>query len=99
MCRMAWCYFNSKGCVNVRRNEKEGIVSFVGTVEDITRDIFRVRVHLNEKSDEKGSILVNCTQSGKIRKHQIVIIVGDVVDVEVSTHDFSRGRITFRRQS
>ena len=85
----------------MRRNEKEGIVSFVGTVEDVTRDIFRVRVHLNEndKSDEKGSILVNCTQSGKIRKHQIVIIVGDVVDIEVSTHDFSRGRITFRRQS
>jgi translation initiation factor IF-1 len=36
--------------------------------------------------------------SGKIRKHFIKIIPGDIVTVEMSPYDLSRGRITFRRK-
>lgn len=34
--------------------------------------------------------------SGKMRKNRIRILPGDRVQVEVSTYDLSRGRITYR---
>lgn len=34
--------------------------------------------------------------AGKIRKHFIRILPGDVVTVEVSPYDLTKGRITFR---
>ena len=34
--------------------------------------------------------------SGKMRKHRIRILPGDRVQVEVSSYDLSRGRITYR---
>lgn len=33
---------------------------------------------------------------GKMKQHKIKVIVGDKVKVEVSPHDLTRGRITFR---
>jgi len=34
--------------------------------------------------------------SGKIRKNYIRVLLGDVVKVELSAYDLSRGRITYR---
>ena len=34
--------------------------------------------------------------SGKIRKHNINILLGDDVEVEMSPYDLTKGRITFR---
>lgn len=34
--------------------------------------------------------------SGKMRVHRISILPGDVVDVELSPYDLTKGRITFR---
>ncbi len=34
--------------------------------------------------------------SGKIRKHNIRVLLGDTVKVELSPYDLTRGRITFR---
>ena len=34
--------------------------------------------------------------SGKMRKQHIRVLVGDKVKVELSPHDLTRGRITFR---
>jgi translation initiation factor IF-1 len=34
--------------------------------------------------------------SGKIRKHNINILLGDQVEVEMSPYDLTKGRITFR---
>jgi len=34
--------------------------------------------------------------SGKLRKHFIRITVGDVVKMEMNTHDLDKARITFR---
>ncbi|MCR3905940.1 translation initiation factor IF-1 [Peloplasma aerotolerans] len=36
--------------------------------------------------------------SGKIRMHNIRILPGDKVTVELSPYDLSRGRITYRRK-
>lgn len=35
--------------------------------------------------------------SGKMRKHGIKILLGDIVELEFSPYDLSRGRITRRR--
>ena len=34
--------------------------------------------------------------SGKIRKHNINILQGDKVDIEISPYDLTKGRITYR---
>ncbi|MGI9568839.1 MAG: translation initiation factor IF-1 [Desulfobulbia bacterium] len=36
--------------------------------------------------------------SGKMRQNYIKILQGDVVDVEISTYDLSKGRITYRHK-
>jgi translation initiation factor IF-1 len=36
--------------------------------------------------------------SGKIRKNNINILIGDKVDVDISPYDLSRARITFRHK-
>ena len=36
--------------------------------------------------------------SGKIRMNNIRILPGDIVTVELSTYDLTRGRITYRRK-
>ena len=36
--------------------------------------------------------------SGKMRKYYIRVLLGDVVTVEMSPYDLSRGRITFRHK-
>jgi translation initiation factor IF-1 len=41
---------------------------------------------------------VFATISGKIRKFNINIAVGDLVDVEITPYDLTRGRITFRHK-
>lgn len=38
-----------------------------------------------------------CTISGKIRKNFIRIVPGDMVDVEISPYDLTKGRITRRK--
>lgn len=36
--------------------------------------------------------------SGKMRMHKITIIPGDLVDVEISPYDLSKGRIMYRHK-
>ena len=35
--------------------------------------------------------------AGKIRKHYIRIMVGDIVTVEISPYDLTKGRIVYRK--
>jgi len=44
--------------------------------------------------DDGSKILAHT--SGKMRRYRISILPGDRVDVEMSTHDLSRGRIVYR---
>lgn len=39
---------------------------------------------------------INCTISGKIRKNNIRILLGDKVKVEMSPYDLNNGRISYR---
>ncbi|CAB4241738.1 InfA Translation initiation factor 1 (IF-1) [uncultured Caudovirales phage] len=36
--------------------------------------------------------------AGKLRVNRITIILGDLVDVEMSVYDMSKGRITYRHK-
>jgi translation initiation factor IF-1 len=69
---------------------KEELIKVKGrVVECLPNATFRV-----ELADIKK--LVTATISGKIRKHNINILMHDQVDVELSVYDLTKGRITFR---
>ena len=57
-------------------------------VESLPNAQFKVKL-------ETGQIIL-AHISGKIRKNYIRVLLGDVVKVELSVYDMSRGRITFR---
>ena len=53
-------------------------------------DVFRVKIpHIDAP--------VTGVISGKMRQHNIKILLGDTVEVEFSPYDLTRGRITRRR--
>jgi translation initiation factor IF-1 len=68
--------------------EMEGVV-----VAALPNAMFRIKV---EAGDDTHMILA--TISGKMRKHYIRILPGDLVQVEVSPYDLKRGRIVYRGQ-
>jgi translation initiation factor IF-1 len=69
---------------------KEELIKVKGrVVECLPNATFRV-----ELADIKK--LITATISGKIRKHNINILMHDLVDVELSAYDLTKGRITFR---
>lgn len=69
---------------------KEDLIKIRGKViECLPNATFRVEL------DEIQKVII-ATISGKIRKHNINILKHDVVDVEISTYDLTKGRITFR---
>lgn len=72
---------------------KEDLIKLKGTVvECLPNAMFKV-----ELADIKK--IITATISGKIRKHNINILKFDVVEIEMSTYDLTKGRITFRYKS
>lgn len=70
---------------------KSELLEFEGVVEDcLPSALFRVRL-----SEDHTVIAVI---SGKIRQNRIRILTGDIVRVEMSLYDLSRGRITYRNK-
>jgi translation initiation factor IF-1 len=68
---------------------KEDMVELEGLIrEALPNAMFRVEL-------ENGHVILGHV-SGKIRKNKIKILVGDKVDVELSSYDLSKGRITYR---
>ena len=62
-----------------------------GQVVDILPNAtFRVKI------DETENVVLGVI-SGKMRQHNIKILLGDRVEIEFSPYDVSRGRITRRR--
>ena len=55
--------------------------------------MFRVDVEIGGNTHE-----VLAHVSGKMRMHFIKILPGDVVTLEISPYDLSRGRITYRQK-
>lgn len=70
---------------------KEETLNLEGTVEEILPNaMFRVMIDGMEKP-------VIGVISGRMRMHNIKILMGDRVEMEFSPYDLSRGRITRRR--
>jgi len=62
-----------------------------GAVEEVLPNaMFRVKLENNH--------LILAYISGKIRKHDIKILVGDNVQIEMSPYDLTRGRIVYRNR-
>ena len=75
---------------------KESVLEFMGEViECLPSTSFRVRLK-TEIEDDCHEIIA--TISGKMRKNNIRVLLGDRVSVEVSPYDLSRGRIVFRHK-
>ena len=70
---------------------KQENLKLEGKVVDVMPSAtFRVEVEGMDK-------LIVATVSGKMRKHNIKVMLGDRVEVEVSVYDLLRGRIVRRR--
>jgi translation initiation factor IF-1 len=73
-----------RGCM-----AKEDAIQMEGRViETLPNTTFRVQL--------QNGHLVTAHISGKMRKHYIRILTGDVVTVEMTPYDLSKGRIIFR---
>ena len=70
---------------------KTDAIEMEGTVTEILPNaMFRVTV--------QGGHDVLATLGGKMRQHRIRVLAGDLVKIEVSPYDLSRGRITYRHK-
>jgi len=68
---------------------KEDAIEFEGTVlEPLPNAMFRVKL-----KDKEHVVLAHI--SGKMRMNFIRILPGDVVKLEMSPYDLTRGRITY----
>ena len=69
---------------------KEDQIVMEGTViETLPNTLFRVEL-------ENGHV-INAHISGRMRKNNIKILLGDTVEMEFSPYDMGRGRISRRR--
>ena len=69
---------------------KEDVIEMGGTVSEVLPDA-RFKVLL-----DNGHTIIAYT-SGKMKQNQIRVLASDIVTVEMSPYDLSKGRITFRR--
>lgn len=68
---------------------KEELLEFNGTVlELLPNAMFRVKL-------ENGHEILAHT-SGKMRKNRIRVLTGDLVTIEMSPYDLTKGRVKFR---
>jgi translation initiation factor IF-1 len=62
-----------------------------GVIQEVLRNTtYRVRI-------ENFSQPVLATLNGRMRQHNIKVLAGDIVELEFSPYDLTRGRITRRR--
>ena len=71
---------------------KEDVIELTGEViEALPNATFRVKISNSEH-------IIIAYASGKMRKNRIRVLVGDKVNIEMSPHDLTKGRITFREK-
>ena len=72
---------------------KEESISVQGRVmESLPNTTFKVNL-----IECAGNLEIIAYLSGKMRKNHIKIIPGDLVTVEISSYDLTKGRITYRQ--
>ena len=70
---------------------KEDVIKLDGEIVDVLPNtMFRVKLPNFEKP-------ILATISGRMRKNNIKILLGDTVEIEMSPYDMGRGRISRRR--
>lgn len=70
---------------------KEETIKMEGTISEVLPNTtYRVEISNFERP-------ILATLSGKMRQHNIRVLAGDTVEVELSPYDLTRGRITRRR--
>jgi len=70
--------------------DQQQLIELTGEVrQELGNSMFKVYL------DTSGTEII-CTISGKIRKNYIRIMSGDLVKVEISPYDLTRGRISRR---
>jgi translation initiation factor IF-1 len=70
---------------------KEDVIKMEGVIEEVLPNTsYRVRIENFEKP-----VLANL--NGRMRMNNIKVLAGDVVELEFSPYDLTRGRITRRR--
>lgn len=70
---------------------KEDILTADGTVTEVLPNtMFRVKLEL-------GSSVILAHLSGRMKKNNIKVLLGDTVQVEMSVYDLSKGRIVYRK--
>ena len=70
---------------------KEDLIKMTGVVDELLPSaMFRVTLENNHP--------IIATISGKLRQHNIRILAGDSVEVEMSPYDLNRGRIVYRNK-
>jgi translation initiation factor IF-1 len=70
---------------------KEDIISMEGKVEEVLPSaMFRVKI-------DNINNLILAHLSGRMRKNNIKVLLGDRVEMEFSPYDLSRGRIVRRK--
>jgi translation initiation factor IF-1 len=70
---------------------KDDLIKMAGKVEEVLPNaMFRVVL-------ENGHT-ITATIAGRLRKHNIRILLGDGVDVEMSPYDLTKGRVVYRNK-
>lgn len=71
---------------------KEDVIEMAGRVIDKQPNAF-FKVQINDTDH-----VVLATISGRMRRNRIRILTGDLVDLELSPYDLTKGRITYRHK-
>ncbi|KKK86234.1 hypothetical protein LCGC14_2765270 [marine sediment metagenome] len=72
---------------------KEEAIELEGTVvECLPNALFRVKID----TDSNKEMEVMAVISGKMRRNNIRVLLGDRVSLDVTHYDLTRGRITYR---
>lgn len=70
---------------------KDDVIKMEGIIAEVLRNTqYRVQIDNFEK-------LVLASLSGRMRQNNIKVLAGDVVELEFSPYDLTRGRIVRRR--
>ncbi|MDR1910288.1 MAG: translation initiation factor IF-1 [Holosporales bacterium] len=70
---------------------KEDLLEMSGTVVEVLPNaMFRVQL-------ENDQVVLAHT-SGRMRKNRIRVLAGDKVNIEMTSYDLTKGRITFRHK-
>jgi len=71
---------------------KEETIVMSGKVEEVLPNAtFRVKL-------ENSEHLIIAYLGGKLRQHNIKILMGDMVEIEMSPYDLTRGRVIYRNK-